>query len=481
MEGLRKTYRNLPLRKAFVLTVLTTFCVVVLLSGLCIGGCLKFRRFLLPDPREVMLRLKVTDVDGSVIDLESRIRLGEEMSSLPLLFEEADGELVVHDYDLSSMETSVVKVEKSYDRLTPRRKLAYRGCGILMVAFPSVLSVAGILFCGFFFYRQKLNEPLKLLSQATQRIAGRDLDFELSYGAEDEMGQLCRSFEQMRRALDENSRELWKVIEERKKVQASVAHDLRNPIAIIQGYAEYLQMNLQGGRLSTERIRQIADNVDRAAKRLEQYTESVRTVNQLEEIEVKRKQVSIGELVRSVREDCSLLAAAEKKRLVVDGGLAGSRDGLVDDRVEAAESKAEFAGGGTKPAGAGTELTDGGNELTESGTEIQGELICVDVPLLCRVLENVVSNALRYAKETVAISFELEDRFLAVNVTDDGAGFPDDVLREKNRLLLPAAGEDGHCGLGLTISRLLCQKHEGRLELSNRPSGGASVKIILGI
>lgn len=443
MEGLRKTYRNLPLRKAFVLTVLATFCVVVLLSGLCIGGCLRFRRYLLPDPREVMLRLKVTDVDGSVIELESRIRLGEEMSSLPLMLAEADGRPVVHDYDLSSIETSVVKVEKSYDGLTPRRKLAYRGCGVLMVAFPAVLSVAGILFCGFFFYRQKLSEPLKLLSQATQRIAGRDLDFGLFYGSEDEMGQLCRSFEQMRRALDENNRELWKAIEERKKVQASVAHDLRNPIAIIQGYAEYLQMNLQGGRLSTERIRQVADNVDRAAKRLEQYTESVRAVNQLEEIPVRRTRVSMGELIRSVREDFSLMAAAKEKRLDVAGGLAGC---------------------GTEPE-----------------MKVREELICVDVPLLCRVLENVVSNALRFAKETVAISFEREDRFLTVTVTDDGAGFPEEVLREKGRLLMPAAGEDGHCGLGLTISRLLCQKHDGRLELSNRPSGGASVKIILGI
>ena len=252
----------------------------------------------------------------------------------------------------------------------------------------------------------------------------------MSYASADEMGHLCRSFEQMRQALDENNRELWKMIEERKLVQASIAHDLRNPIAIIEGYAEYLQMNLQTGNLTMERILQIADNMDKSAKRLEQYTESIRAINQLDDIEINRKQIPIEKLLEDISEDLSFMATGEEIKL---------------NRV------------GETPKG----------------------IVSIDTSILYRVLENILNNALRYAKETITLSFEMENRFLTISVTDDGVGFSEEILKNKSRLLTPAANEDGHCGLGLTISRLLCKKHDGRLELSNHSSGGAAVKIIV--
>lgn len=432
MERLKKKYHDLSLRKAFILTVLTTFCIVVILSGLSIWSCLKFRQYLLPDSNEVVLIIEMTDTDGKKTTFDCRVRLGEEMTQIPRMVAEEDGKPIIENYDLSSIETNITKVENNYNMLTPKRKIAYRGCGVLMIALPAVFSMAGILFCGFFFYRHKLSKPLKLLSEATEQFADKNLDFNLSYESGDEMGNLCRSFEQMRQALDENNRELWKMVQERKMVQASIAHDLRNPIAIVEGYAEYLQMNLQTGNLTAERIMQIADNMDKAAKRLEQYTESIRAIDQLDDIGISRKQISIEDFMEDIIEDLSLMAAGKKIRLDIIGKI---------------------------PKG----------------------LARVDTALLYRVLENILSNALRYAKETIALSFEMENRSLSISVKDDGMGFSEEILSNKNRLLIPGTSEDGHCGLGLTISRLLCKKHDGRLELSNHPSGGATVKIIVGV
>ncbi len=430
MERLKKKYRDLSLRSAFILTVLLTFCIVVALSGLSIGACLGLRRYLLPDSNEVYLTLEITDTEGKVTKTSNLIRLGEEMTSLPLFYGEEDGKRIIENYDLSSIETNITKVERGYDMLSPKRKLAYRGCGVLMIALPAFLSMAGILFCGFFFYRQKLNRPLQLLSEATEQIAARNLDFHLSYGAGDEMGGLCRSFEQMRQALDENNRQLWKMLEERKIVQASIAHDLRNPIAIIEGYAEYLQMNLQTGRLTRERLEQIAANLEKAANRLGQYTESVRTIDRLDEIVVSRSRTSIGDLLEEVCADFSLMAAGEGKKL-------------------------------------------------DAGGEIPQGTVSLDGALLYRVLENVFNNALRYARETITLSFELDEHTLTVTVTDDGNGFSEGIPGEGSRP--PSADEDGHCGLGLMISRRLCRKHDGRLEISNHPAGGGMVKIIIGV
>lgn len=432
MERLKKKYSDLSLRKAFILTVLTTFCIVVVLSGLSIWGCLKFRRYLLPDSNEVILTIDITTTDGETETLNCRVRLGEEMTPIPRMLAVADGEPIIQNYDLSSIETNITKVENSYNMLTPKRKIVYRGCGVLMIALPAVFSMAGILFCGFFFYRQKLNRPLKLLSEATEQIADKNLDFRLCYESGDEMGNLCRSFEQMRQALDENHRELWRMIEERKRVQASIAHDLRNPIAIVEGYAEYLMMNLQTGNLSMELIMQIADNMDKAAKRLEQYTESIRAIDQLDDIGISRTQIAVEDFIKDVSEDLSLMAEDKNIRLDIVGRV---------------------------PKG----------------------LVRIDTVLCYRVLENILNNALRYARETIVLSFEMEDRSLIISVTDDGVGFSEEVLSNKSRLLMPVTDKDGHCGLGLTISRLLCKKHDGRLELSNHPSGGATVKIIVGV
>lgn len=228
MEGLKKKYHDLSLRKAFILTVLITFCLVVALSGLCIWGCIAFRQYLLPDSNQVFLTIDVTFTDGRRSTLGARVRLGEEMSPVP--FFRADEEDPAIEHDLSSIESTITKMENTYDMLTPKRKIAYQGCGVLMVALPAVFSMVGILLCGFFFFWQKLNRPLKLLSEATEQITDKNLDFKLSYDSKDEMGNLCRSFDQMRQALDENNRELWKMIEQQKMVQASIAHDLRNPI-----------------------------------------------------------------------------------------------------------------------------------------------------------------------------------------------------------------------------------------------------------
>ena len=70
----------------------------------------------------------------------------------------------------------------------------------------------------------------------------------------DELGQLCAAFESMRQALVDNNRLLWDMLEERRALQASVAHDLRNPIAIMGGYVEHLQESRKAGLLTDEEL-----------------------------------------------------------------------------------------------------------------------------------------------------------------------------------------------------------------------------------
>lgn len=428
METMKKRWHDLPLRRFLILTVCLSVGMVVLVSALIIGGCAAFRHWLLPDPNTVYLTVEKTLSDGNVLSSTHLLKFGDDLSSMPYISIEQDGTPTVEN--VKQARYAVEKIETGVDSLSPKRKLAYQFCGITMFAAPTVLAFAAILWCSIYFYRCKLKTPLAVLADATKQIAEQNLDFEISYHCGDEMGELCRSFEDMRSALCENNKAMWGMLEERRLLQASVAHDLRNPIAIIEGYTEYLEEILKSSEINRKKTTRIAGNLGAAAKRLEQYTESVRLLNQTEESQIDRKSVNAKKLAADIVEDLSLL----------------SRQNGID--LQAA------------------------NHMPEK--EIQ-----VDAALMHRILENIINNALRYAKRQIQLDFSLSEAMLSVTVTDDGDGFPPEILKKQEKKLLITA-KDGHMGVGLSISRLLCRKHGGKLELSNT-SGGACVKILLSV
>ncbi|MDY2628166.1 MAG: HAMP domain-containing sensor histidine kinase [Lachnospiraceae bacterium] len=418
MERLRKQIRDLPLYRFFILSVLITFCTVAVLSGIVIWGCTAFRHYLLPDSNAIFLTVDQKFSDGSTTSSTMRLEFNGDMKLLPeLKSDEGQGGLVLDE------KYSVQKIENSFDTLTPKRKLAYRLCGAAMISVPVLLSIGGILICGFYFYRRKLAEPLKILSDAAGQITAQNLDFSITYDCGDEMGQLCGAFEQMRAALVENNRAMWEMLEQRRLMQASIAHDLRNPIAIIKGYTEYLQINLPGGRLMQEKTARIVNNLNLAAGRLENYTESVRMLNQLENVPLKKKEVSSSELIRDVGEDMEVIARNRNITLNLK------------------------------------------NKVPEMMLHVDGDVFY-------RILENVSGNAFRFAESCVCISFQYDRKYqqLQIIVTDDGRGFSEEILRKKKKLFLPSGQEDGHLGMGLAISRLLCEKHGGSLEFYNEDS-----------
>lgn len=429
MEKLKRKCSSL--QNYFVLIVLITFFIVICLSLLSIWGCQKFREYLLPDSNTIWVTLNITYSDGKTEELEFSTELGQEMYDIPRLTGAEGGS--INNSELSDIKTSIEKIENNFDMLTPKRKIAYQICGISMIAMPMIFSIVGILICGFIFYRKKLNKPLKLLENSMEQISNKNLDFKLSYTSNDEMGKLCNSFEKMRQILEETNKELWKMIEERRLVQASVAHDLRNPISIIEGYTEYLQTNLQNDNLSKEKILEITSNINKTAKRLERYTDSIRTINALEDIEVNRKEISTRKFIEDVKSDLKQM---------------------------------------TKSKGIGLDL---------KAEKLFKEKIKIDSYIIYRILENIVNNALRYSKEKINLSFNIQENYLIISIVDDGIGFSEDVLKERNNLIIPTASDGEHCGLGLIISRILCKKHGGKLELSNDISGGAKVKIFIEI
>lgn len=435
MEKVRKP----ALRRGFIKYVLAAFLGAAAVSIAVIVLCSNIRARLVPNSDVVYLNWGERGIENSPEKPNygfQMLELAEPSDENPFYTENNSEKrtfvLSSSRFQNSDAVISVTRIYGSPETLSNGDRFLYHLCGAAMVVVPIVVSLAAVLLCGYLFYAMKLKRPIELLSRATEKISAHDLDFTLDYHTNDELGTLCEMFEQMRAALRENNEEMWHMLNERRRLQASVAHDLRNPITIIEGYAEYLKINIQNGKADGEKLLSVAENITNAANRLEYYTESIRAINRVEELEVKRSDVDFGEVFLEISDDFSSLGGQGKIAIT-----------CVNNVIE--------------------------------------RKLKLDKQALYRILENLVGNAMRFAKNEIAVEFSLEGKKLCVTVSDDGCGFPEKLINSPELNLSSSAISEDHLGLGLPICRILARKHGGELILSNGENVGAVVKIFLSV
>jgi signal transduction histidine kinase len=108
--------------------------------------------------------------------------------------------------------------------------------------------------------------------------------------------------------------------------------------------------------------------------------------------------------------------------------------------------------------------------------------VLADPDRTAQALDNLITNALRYGEGTITLSVEGDTEFVELHVTDDGPGFPDELLgRAVARCGRGAAARSTApgSGLGLALVEAVALAHGGGAEARNRPEGGADVSISL--
>ena len=284
------------------------------------------------------------------------------------------------------------------------------------IAIP-LWSLLCVVVCGIIFYHRKIEKPISILLEASENISNNRLDFSVEVPEKNEFGELYLSFEKMRVALKENNIEMWRQVEERKRLNAAFSHDLRTPLTVLKGQSEILSKYVP--KMSEEKIIETAETMKRHIIRLETYVNTMNDLQRLEDVEVKKELVDVKELEHQMR----ITGAAVCK----------------------------------------------GKEFVLYQNIFDVDSVKIDTSIAMQVYENLLSNAVRYAKRKIEIAIDKKDSLLLLNVVDDGAGFTAKDLSNAMKPFYKAENEinNEHFGMGLNICKMLCEKHGGYLQISN--------------
>jgi signal transduction histidine kinase len=294
--------------------------------------------------------------------------------------------------------------------------------GLLALILGAVLSV-------------QITSPLRQLKKAASAIAHGDLNQRVNITSHDEMGELGQTFNLMAESLANAETQ-------RQRLVADVAHELRTPLAAIQGTLE----GMQDGVLPL-------DEEQLAAL----YTETT--------------------LLNRLVGDLRLLSLAEAGQLKLERQEIEPGD-FLERVVERAKSQANPK-----------------NIRLETAIQAGLPPVWIDSDRITQVLNNLISNALRYTPEGGAITVQaslLEGDQLQVSVTDTGAGIDAEnlpyVFDRFYRADKSRTRSSGGSGLGLAIVRQLVEAHGGSVKAEspifqgyNQPGSGTRISFTLPI
>lgn len=126
-------------------------------------------------------------------------------------------------------------------------------CDFVETWSPFFLISASVFTALSLFYRKRLEAPFKILEDAAIRIGKQELDFQINYQKNDELGYLCQIFNNMRNRLYINNGLLRTMVDEQKQMRTAFAHDLRTPLSILKGYIEFLIRYFPNEEVSMEK------------------------------------------------------------------------------------------------------------------------------------------------------------------------------------------------------------------------------------
>ncbi len=299
-------------------------------------------------------------------------------------------------------------------------------CIIIGLIFSALTAIT--LFSG-------LTKRLKHLSTAMQAFE-EDNNFDPSQIPAfkkngDEIDHLTATFASMANKIHSQVDKLQTIDHLRRELVANVSHDLRTPLATLQGYIETLI--LKDEQLDADQRKLYLEVAIKHCQRLNKLVMELFELAKLDskETRVTREPFNLLELVQDIVQKFQL--PANNKRIEL--------------KVSAAQEM---------------------------------PFVYADIGLIERVMENLIENAIKHTPEDGAITLELQPGIdgISITVKDTGAGIPESEIPyifdrfyqlDKNR-----TNQDGSSGLGLAIVKRIIELHKSHIHVVSQNNRGAA-------
>lgn len=300
------------------------------------------------------------------------------------------------------------------------------GLGIIL------LVTAGL---GLVLFR-RLTKRLRRMQGVVAAFEEGNFDPRMEVTTDDEIGLLGRCFNRMADTLVETLEELRQSDRMRRELVANVSHDLRSPLASIQGYLETIY--IKDGTLDTEERQRY---VKTALKNTQRLNTLVNELFELSKLETKQIEPSIEPF-----------PIAE----------------LVQDVVMQYQPQAQ-----------------------EQNVDLQAELperharVAADIGLVERALSNLIDNAIHYTPEEnwVRVRVDNDHDEVCIEVEDSGPGIPEDdlphIFDRFYRVDKSRGRDQGGAGLGLAIAKTILELHGRSLEVESSVGEGTTFRFRL--
>jgi signal transduction histidine kinase len=301
--------------------------------------------------------------------------------------------------------------------------LARVNAGIWLAALVAGL-VALVMASGIAY---SLVRPIQQVTEAAGAIARGDLSRRVSVTSHDEIGRLADTFNAMASDLEKGERL-------RRDLTADVAHELRNPLAVLQGNLEAVMDGVLPP--TPENLQPLLDHTLLLAR----LVEDLRTLSLVEAGQLRLDRVATDPtaLMQSVVTQFSAQARVQQVTLATH--LAADLPALE-----------------------------------------------IDAQRITQVLGNLLSNALRHTPEGQTITCEVTQQAgqVVFVVADTGAGIPPDILAHLFERFYRADEaryrQEGGTGLGLAIAKQLVELHGGQISVTSEVGRGTTVSVALPI
>ncbi len=346
-----------------------------------------------------------------------------------------DGETyLIKQQDFTDVQgrSSSAFIVTTVDQLVPQMRSIITEMGFILV----LLLVMVTFLLSMWIYRAIL-QPLGELQKATREIKNGNLDYELDITEQDEIGQLCQDFEEMRQRLKDQAEEKIQYDMENKELISNISHDLRTPITAIKGYCEG-----------------IMDGVASSPEKMDKYVRTIyNKANDMDRL--------IDELTFYSKIDTNKIPYVFTK-LDISTYFADCVEELSIDL----ESK---------------NITMSFHNYVDAGT-----LIIADPEQLNRVINNIVGNSVKYMdKSRGLVIIRLKDvgDFVQIEIEDNGKGIAQkdlpSVFDRFYRADSSRNSAQGGSGIGLSIVKKIVEDHGGKIWATSKEGIGTVMHFVL--